>query len=370
VFASAGIIVINIAWTLASAKTGAVVTSQLLSSPNEIWEIAMRTGSTQATLLILGILLTTPCLILRGGQAPSELKAHSAMTKDEFEKVFKQISNWGRWGKDDQMGSVNLITPQKRVEAAALVNEGVSISMAHDELPPFEHKMLSTGSTPGAESATDLYSVQFHGYSITHMDSLCHFFWEGHMYNGYSQQEVTEKGAGKLSILNFKNGILTRGVVMDFPRLFGTPYLKSDRRIYPEDLDAWEKNTGVKIQSGDAVLVDTGRWARYAAEGEWNVSKGSAGLDATCMPWFKARNVAALGSDLAMDAMPSNIEGVSMPVHILTLVAMGAPILDNLDLEAVAKAAAARKRWTFLLTVAPLPVEGGTGSPFNPIATF
>ena len=330
----------------------------------------MRTGSKQVPLLILGILLTTPCLILTGSQAPSEHKAHPAMTKDEFEKMFKQISNWGRWGKDDQMGSVNLITPQKRKEAAALVHEGVSISMAHNELPPFEHKMLSTGSTPGAESATDLYSVQFHGFSITHMDSLCHFFWGGHMYNGYSQREVTEKGAGKLSILNFKNGIFTRGVVMDFPRLFGTPYLNGDRRIYPEELDAWEKNTGVKIQSGDAVLIDTGRWARYAAEGEWDVSKGSAGLDPTCMPWFKARNVAALGSDLAMDAMPSNIPGVSSPVHILTLVAMGAPILDNLDLEAVAKAAAARKRWTFLLTVAPLPVEGGTGSPFNPIATF
>jgi kynurenine formamidase len=242
--------------------------------------------------------------------------------------------------------------------------------MAHNELPPFEHKMFSTGSTPGAGSATDLYSVQYHGFSITHMDSLCHFFWEGHMYNGYSQLEVTEKGAGKLAVLNFKNGIFTRGVVMDFPRLFGAPYLKGDRRIYPEDLDAWEKNTGAKIQSGDAVLIDTGRWARYAAEGEWNASKGSAGLDATCMPWIKARNVAVLGSDLAMDAMPSNIEGVSMPVHILTLVALGAPILDNLDLAAIAKAAAEKKRWTFLLTASPLPVEGGTGSPFNPIATF
>lgn len=301
----------------------------------------------------------------------------SKRTKKDIDTMMTSLSNWGRWGKADQLGALNLITAEKRIEAATLVEEGVSISLAHNAMtkrafntPPFEHRMIETGLTPGGESAGDVFSMQVHGYSETHLDALCHVFYESHMYNGFSQREVTEKGCGKLSVINMKNGIFTRGVLMDFPKLFGVKYLDGKRAIRPEDLDAWEKATGVKIESGDAVFIRTGRWARYEAGGEWDVEKNSAGLDVSCVPWFKKRDVAVLASDLALDVMPSGVEGVRLPVHALAIVGLGVPIIDNCDLEALAAAAAARSRWTFLLTLAPLAVDGGSGSPVNPIATF
>jgi kynurenine formamidase len=302
------------------------------------------------------------------------------LTKQDVDEMVESLSNWGRWGKEDQLGTLNLITPAKRKEAAALVQEGVSVSLAHNVLkqrafdsPPFEHRMVETGLMPGKQSSSDVYSVQYHGFTVTHMDALCHVFYGGKMYNGFSKEEVTDKGAGRLSVINAKNGILTRGVLLDFPRLLGVKYLKGSRAIYPQDLDAWERKAGVKVGSGDAVFVRTGRWARYEAEGEWDALKDSAGLDVSCMAWLKKRDVAVLGSDLASDVMPSGIEDggpAFLPVHLVAIVAMGLPILDNCDLETVSEAAAARERWTFLLTVAPLAVEGGTGSPVNPVATF
>ena len=157
---------------------------------------------------------------------------------------------------------------------------------------------------------------------------------------------------------------------MDIPSLIGKSYLAGDRAIYPEDLDAWEKKAGLKISSGDAVLIRTGRWARRKAEGTWEIEKNSAGLHASCLPWLKKRDIAVLGSDLASDVMPSLVEGVTMPVHQVILNAMGVPILDNCDFEDLSKHAQNSKRWEFLLTVAPLAVDGGTGSPINPLATY
>ena len=147
-------------------------------------------------------------------------------------------------------------------------------------------------------------------------------------------------------------------------------FLAGARAIYPEDIEAWQKKTGVSVGSGDAVIIRTGRWARWEAEGEWDIEKGSAGLHVSCMPWFKERDVAVLGSDLAMDVMPSRVEGIFLPVHLVAIAAMGVPILDVCDLEQLGRATSQRKRWDFLLTMAPLAVEGGTGSPLNPIATF
>lgn len=298
-------------------------------------------------------------------------------TQDDVLEMMQMLSNWGRWGKDDQLGALNLITPQKRKEAAALVKEGLSISLARNAVKvrvgvsaPFEHRMVQTGLTPASESAGDVYSVQFHGYTHTHLDALCHLFHQGRMYNGYSQEEVTELGAAKLSVIAIKDGILTRGVLMDFPHLFGVKFLEGARAIYPEDIDAWQMKTGVSVGSGDAVIIRTGRWARWEAQGEWDVENDSAGVHVSCMPWFRERDVALLGSDLAMDVMPSRVEGIRMPVHLVTIVALGVPILDVCDLESISEAAARRNRWEFLLTMAPLAVEGGTGSPINATATF
>ncbi|HXW15007.1 MAG TPA: cyclase family protein [Terriglobia bacterium] len=298
-------------------------------------------------------------------------------SKDDVLKMMQTLSNWGRWGKDDQLGALNLITPQKRKEAAALVKEGLSISLARNAVKvrvgvsaPFEHRMVQTGLTPGSESCGDVYSVQFHGFTHTHLDALCHVFHQGRMYNGYSQDEVTELGAAKLSVIAMKDGIFTRGILMDFPRLFGVKFLEGARPIYPEDIQAWQKKTGVTMGSGDAVIIRTGRWARWEAQGEWDVENDSAGVHVSCMPWFREKDVALLGSDLAMDVMPSRVEGIRMPVHLVTIVAMGVPILDVCDLEPLSAAAASRNRWDFLLTMAPLAVEGGTGSPINATATL
>lgn len=288
-----------------------------------------------------------------------------------------ECSNWGRWGKRDQKGAVNLITDAKRREAAGLVRDGVSVSLAHnpitEEAPdndsPFRHRMLSTGQHPSGQFVLDEYAVSYHGLAHTHMDTLCHMAWNGKMYNGFPQTDVTDSGAKELAITNYKNGIFTRGVLFDIPRLKGKPWLEPGEAIYPEDLDACLKKTGVKLEPGDVVFIRTGRWARRAAKGAWNTSR-VAGLYASCAPWLKKHDVAMVGSDSDTDVMPSGVEGVVQPMHQLLLVAMGTPIFDNCDLETLGDAAANRNRWVFLVSAAPIPVNGGTGSPLNPIATF
>ena len=314
-------------------------------------------------------------VLLAAGAAPV---ADRNLTKADIDRWMTELSNWNRWGKDDQIGTVNLITDAKRKQAAALVREGVSVSLAReseitpaaDNSSPFGHKMIWTGKNTPGQFSLDEYTVNYHGYAHTHMDALCHMFYQGKMYNGFSQQTVTDKGAAKNAITNFKNGIMSRGILIDIPLLKGVPYLEPSTPVYPEDLEAWEKKAGVKIGSGDIVFLRTGRWARRAAKGPWDASAHSAGFYASCAKWLKNRDVAMVGSDAASDVMPSMVEGVAQPIHQLFLIAMGTPIFDNCDLEAISKAAAQRKRWEFLLTASPIPVTGGTGSPLNPIATF
>jgi len=302
-------------------------------------------------------------------------------TQEEFLRLLKAVSNWNRWGAEDQMGAVNLITPTRRRRALTLAREGVPVSMAHnaefepgpDNGTPVVSKMTGTGTAApatGPANTGDSFFMAYHGYAHTHMDSFCHFLYDGKMYNGYSKDEVTDKGAAKNSIINFKNGIMTRGVLMDMARYRGVDWLEPGTAIYPEDLDGWEKQAGVKVGAGDAVLIRTGRWARRAARGAWNVGQmGLAGLHMSCAEWLHARDVAVLGGDGAQDALPSNL-GRLQPVHTLCLYAMGVPIFDNLELEAVAVEAAKRRRWEFLVTAAPAAVPGATGSVLNPIATF
>lgn len=299
------------------------------------------------------------------------------LTKADIDGMMKSLSNWGRWGKDDELGALNLITPAKRKQAAALVRDGVAVSLAHEAVktevggsPPFGHKMTVLPEDKEITSASDEYRVAYHGFTQTHMDGLCHLFYQGKMYNGFSQKEVTERGAAKLSITNFKQGLFTRCILMDIPKLAGVRFLDGKFAIYPSHLEAWEKAAGVKVEPGDAVIIRTGRWARAKAEGEWDIMKNSAGLHASCLPWLKERDVAVVGSDLALDVLPSGVDGFELPVHWVVVVAMGMPILDNCDFEALSEACDARKRWAFLLTAGPLPVPGGTGSPINPLAVF
>ena len=290
----------------------------------------------------------------------------------------KELSNWGRWGPTDQLGSVNLITPEVRKHAASLVKEGFSISLsraadtvpAADNARPFGHQMIASGVDPKPMFAMDTYTISFHGASLTHFDALSHMMDRGRMYNGYPQQEVNRTGAHQLAVDAYRAGFFTRGILMDIPRLKGVPYLELSTAIYPADLEAWEKRAGMKVQSGDIVFIRTGRWARRAENGAWNTDRQSAGLHVSCTRWLKQRDIALLGSDVHAELMPSPVPGVAYPIHQILLIAMGVPMFDNCDLEGLAKAAAERGRWEFLFTAAPLVVPFGTGSPLNPIATF
>ena len=326
--------------------------------------------------ILAGILFASIVAVLAVGtlssQATKLALAHT-VTPAEYEKWKRDLSNWGRWGQDDQIGALNLITAAKRKQAAALVREGYSVSIAGDadivkaiDNPnPYELKMLTIG--------TDQITVNYHGIAHTHLDSLAHINDNGVFYNGYKPDadKVLKQGHERNSIHNVKNGIFTRGILIDIPRLKGVPYLEPGTPIYVEDLEAWENKAGVKVSSGDALLVRTGVWARRKALGPWLRGRAeggrSAGLDPSVIPWLKQRDIAILGSDHPQYVSPSSLRGA---VHDFALLYLGVHLLDNCDLEALADAAAARRRWEFLLTAAPLPIVGGTGSPVNPIATF
>ncbi len=317
------------------------------------------------------------------------------LTKDDIDRWMTELSNWGRWGKDDQAGTVNLITPAKRKQAAALVKEGISVSLSLDaDLAPkgspeaenpvapsaaggrprytWQHVMLTSGLSMRGPSgyAVDTIGVNYHGNNTTHFDALSHFIFNGQIYNGFPGSAITHWGAEKNDVLPFRDGLVTRGVLIDWPRFKNVPYMGDDEAIYAQDLDDWEKKTGVKIESGDCVLLRTGRWKRVAEKGPLNLNVAAPGLYASCAKWLKERNIALLGSDVVQDVRPSRVEGVSQPIHQLLLVAMGTPLFDNCELEAAAERAAALRRSTFLMTVAPLRVPGATGSPFNPLAIF
>ena len=190
------------------------------------------------------------------------------------------------------------------------------------------------------------------------------------MDNGFPQALVTDAGCQRLSIRSIGDGLLTRGVLIDIAWLKGLPFLEPDTAILPSDLDQWTDRTGLEIRAGDVVLLRTGRWARRAENGAWNAYESLAGLDTASVRWLRERDVSAVGTDAAVDILPSSVEGEEFPAHALLIVAMGTPIFDNLDLEALSEEAQRQGRWEFLFTAAPLAVPGGTGSPLNPIATF
>ena len=205
---------------------------------------------------------------LAAGQLSSQTASNHVVSDAQYERWKTELSNWGRWGNDDEIGALNLITPEKRRQAAALVKEGFSVSLsgdadtvqAVDNPNPYEFKMLSIGA--------DRIGVTYHGIAHTHLDSLAHINDNGTFYNGYKPdpEKVLRDGHAKNSIHNVKDGIFTRGVLLDIPRLKGVPYLEPGTPIYIEDLEAWEKEAGVRVSAGDALFVRTGVWARRKAE--------------------------------------------------------------------------------------------------------
>jgi len=285
------------------------------------------------------------------------------------------LSNWGRWGDDDQLGALNLITPEVTAAAAATVRVGRTVSCARaldtraaaDNPNPVAHHMIGTVTEGGG---ADYFAVAPHGFATSHLDALCHIFSDGKLYNGYPAETVTAHGATRLGIHHLHAGIVTRGVLLDVPALRGVDALEPGEPVFPEDLEAAEERAGLRVRAGDALLVRTGRWRWRDEHGPWDAASLAAGLDASCLPWLRERDVATLGSDGVSDVLPSRVDGVPMPIHMVVIPAMGVHLMDNLDLDALASACAEERRWAFLLTVAPLVLRRGTASPVNPIAVF
>lgn len=312
--------------------------------------------------------------------AAAALRAQSpeALDAATIDRWMTELSNWNRWGSGDERGTVNLMTDETRRQALATVKEGVTVSLSRDADSvqsadngrPLGLSMVATADDPDP-FAMETLTISFHGSAYTHMDALSHMFYKGRAYNGLAKDRVVSKaGAGRLAITAFKRGFVGRGVLMDIPRLKGVPYLEPRTAITVEDLDAWETQAGLKVGSGDIVFFRTGRWARRAKVGPWDIGAESAGLHPGVARWLKSRDVAIVGWDGHGEVMPSLVKGVEFPMHQLLLIAMGTPIFDNCDLEGLAEAAGSRQRWTFLLTASPLAVPHGTGSPLNPIAVF
>jgi kynurenine formamidase len=334
----------------------------------------MKTTPTHLTALLLAPIMQT---FVRSWLSLfilcSAASAQETWTKTDVDRLMTDLSNWGKWGADDQMGTLNYITPEVRQAAAKLVKEGITVSLSRDAAQtkapdngsPYEHNIAAAIENQGWNGGS--IKVAYHGLAHTHLDALCHKVYGGKMYNGYSYKTVTANGAEKNSIIKLKAGVFSRAVLIDIPLLKGVDYLEPGTAIFAKDLDAWEKHSGVTIGAGDIVLVRTGHWKRRDKLG---AAAQRPGLHVSCVPWLHDRKAAMIGTDLALDVSPSQVRFSDQPVHQLCLVALGMPVLDCADLEQLSIEAAKRKRWAFLISMAPLAVDGATGSPINPIVTF
>jgi kynurenine formamidase len=328
------------------------------------------------SMIVMGSVMSLCVNATAGNAQQSKASTQRELyTKAQFDELFKQVSNWGRWGKNDQLGTLNLITPERKREAAKQVREGVSVSMARDlnaeksidNPDPFRDTM---NLGVDGKFNMDSYTVNFHGFAFSHIDALSHSFYDNKLYNGFPASSITSSGASVLDTALYRDGIMTRGVLVDIPWLRGLPYLDKNAYITGHDLDQWEAKTGVRIGAGDAVVIRTGRWALRDAKGPWDISGASAGLDPSAIAWLRKRDAAVLVSDAAHDAIPSAVKDVDFPIHVLAIVAAGMPLADQCNLEDVAHEAQKLNRQTFLLTMQPVRIKGGTGALVNPIATF
>src|SRR5437762_3272010 len=281
--------------------------------------------------MLVGIVSVVAVLALTASaRTPqSTLTGDRKVTPQQFEQWKKDLNNWGRWGKNDEIGTMNFITPAKRKQAAALVKEGFSVSLAGDadtekavdNPQPYGHEMLGLG--------TDRIGVAFHGIAHTHLDSLAHINYDGVFYNGYkpdADKVKKDNGHAKNSIHNLKDGIFTRGILIDIPQLKGVKYLEPGTPIYVEDIEAWLKKAGLKIQPGDALFVRAGVWARRKETGPYLRGRApggkDAGLDPSVIPWLKKQDIAILAADHPQYVSPSDVVGA---VHDFALVSLDIP---------------------------------------------
>lgn len=317
-------------------------------------------------------------------------------SRHEVLSYFQALSNRGRWGDEDQLGTLNLIGPEHRVAAARLITEGIVVPLGMD-IDPQDPDPLRRGTEVSIEpitysmgrmtAARERFTLVAHG-SLTHLDSLAHIGWDGEFYNGNAVADVLGPiGVRSLSVAAARGGIVTRGVLLDIAAARGREWIDNGDGIFPEDILAAEERQGVALQEGDVVICRTGYLAR-ALSHEADAHYGGVGYHVSCLPLLHERGVAVIASDALNDMNPSgyataepatpdmfdklDVETASLafPVHAVALAAMGAWLLDHVEVEELAATCRRLDRWAFFLSIEPLRLVGSTGSHVNPLAVF
>ena len=314
---------------------------------------------------------------------------------DTVRALCDRWSNWGRWGDDDQRGTLNLVQPDDVVAAAGLVRRGVSFSLAvpYDEDGPQNggfnrfnpiHLMTRSGADAVAgTSVRDFYGgtdKHFRGADDiiimplqcgTQWDALSHVVYEGHIYNGYPADLVSSKGALRNDVSTGAGGMVGRGVLLDVPRALGVEWLEPGQPIGAEDLERAAAAASLEVRRGDFLFVRTGAMARVASDGTWGDYAGgpAPGLGLASVEWIASHEVAAVATDTwGMEVRPNETPDVFQPLHIVFIVHMGLWVGEIFDLEALAADCAADGVYEFLFCGPPLPFTRAVGSPLNPVA--
>lgn len=303
------------------------------------------------------------------------------MSSDPMSEWFATVSNWGRWGNEDVLGTLNYVTPEKRQQAVATVRRGIAVSCSRAITPQqgarnnasMLHLMQSTGVEAPAEgyhAGFDWFGMDIHGLAFTHLDAHSHIFWNGQMYNGRAASEVVPlRGDMTGGVDHLRDGIVTRGVLLDLPRWKNVQELDPQTPVEPEELLACAEAEGVQLESGDALVLRVGRDVSGDARPAEAVAHihGFGGLDVECARLLHEKEVALICCDGVTDA--TGREGDSRPtIHTVGLVFMGTWLIDNAHLERLSALCAESAFWEFLFVVAPLRLRNATGSPVNPIA--
>lgn len=293
-------------------------------------------------------------------------------SQDRVEGYFKELNNWGRWGDVDQRGTVNLITPAKRESALKLVRTGRTVSLARDigPQPALMYHATFPSNRERADVVLDRFDLVYHGFTITHIDALCHVAWDGELYNGRPfMQSLTAAGATWCPIDPLFDGITTRGVLLDLAAARNEGYVAVGQPVTPAELDAAAARAGVRVEPGDAVVVRSGDEAFRRAHPDW-VPRISPhpGLHLSCLEWLREKDVAAISWDM-MDERPIGYAGFGMGVH-LAIPFLGLALVDNTNPERLAVACREEGRYEFLFTATPIRLVGSTGAPAHPLAIF
>lgn len=303
---------------------------------------------------------------------------------EDFRAVGKRLSNWGRWGKDDEKGTTNLITPACVVAAASLIRTGKIFDLGI----PFGSDGPQTGAGgrinpillvsetgqdqeqfPGAFHYADDY-VFMPLQSASQWDAIAHVHYDGQLYNGFPSSGISAHGAKHCAIDKQAKGITGRGVLLDVARDRGVDWLQMGDVITPEELDAVAQRQGVELRSGDILLIRTGWWKKFIVEQdrlEWQ--KGEPGIGLACCEWLSRREIAVVCCDnVAVEVLPGQIATEILPVHMVLLRDMGMTLGELLNFEELADDCASDGVHEFFFCGPPIKFQRALGSPINPLA--